>query len=506
MFTRNSMMRSFLSCVAFVATAAVGSAAFGQLYSNTAAIAIPETGTATPYPSTITVAGGPASIGNLIVTLRNLSHTYPADLAVLLVAPSGQAIELMNSNGGGNNAGSLTLGFSNTTILGLPNPLVSGTYAASGGSFALPAPAPVPPFLSGLVQLAGGNSNGVWTLFVHDRATGDSGAIAQGWSLEFAAQATPIAPTTFTYQGKLTGGASNGIIDARFIVFDNLTSTSPLNRVGAVSTATGIGLVDGVFTAPVNPGVLLPGDRKTWLQVEVANPSGSAFVALTPRQPITPTPLASATLTLDYSSGLLIGSSAVVGNQHAPLNQGGKSRFGYAISASGLNEFLGMQPIVAPGTAGCGNSGDLAFFTWECQTSVSREIMRINGSGNVGIGTTAPLAKLDVRGSIALGDGTLRAASGNEDLRLLRGTVAGGGGVANGSGFTSNQPSVGRYNVVFNTPFSSLPSITATTFDSGSVLTVSISTVTTTGATLFVRTSAGALTNSPFAFTVMGPR
>ena len=506
MFTRNSMMRSFLSCVAFVAAAAAGSAAFGQNYSNTAAITIPTVGTAAPYPSTITVAGGPASIGSLIVTLRGFSHTFPQDVQVLLVAPSGQAIVLMNSNGSAAEAVGLTLEFSSTTILGLPAPLVSGTYAASGGNVFFFPPAPLAPFLSGLAQLAGGNSNGVWKLFVSDRSNSNGGAIAQGWSLDFPDPATPIAPTTFTYQGKLTGGAGNGTIDTRFTVFDALTGSNRGNRVGAVSTATGIALVDGGFTAPVNPGVTLPVDRKTWLEVEVANPSGSAFVALTPRQPITPTPLASATLTLDYSSGLLLGLSGVVGTQHAPSNRGGKSRFGYALNVSGLTEFVGMQPIVAPGTGGCGNSGDLAFFTWECSISGSREIMRINGSGNVGIGTTAPLAKLDVRGSIALGDGTLRAASGTEDLRLLRGTVDGGGGVVNGSGFTSNQPSVGRYNVVFATPFSSVPSITAIAFNSGSVLTVSISTVTTTGAALIVHNSAGAPTNSPFAFTVMGPR
>ncbi|WP_460911917.1 hypothetical protein, partial [Staphylococcus aureus] len=30
-----------------------------------------------------------------------------------------------------------------------------------------------------------------------------------------------------------------------------------------------------------------------------------------------------------------------------------------------------------------GNSGDLLFYTWECNTAASREVMRINGRGNV---------------------------------------------------------------------------------------------------------------------------
>ena len=523
MFARASMMRSFLGCVAFVAAAAAGSAAFGQLYSNTAAITIPDLGTAAPYPSTITVAGGPASIRNIIVTLRGFSHTFPNDVQVLLVAPSGQAIVLMSNNGGGNYAVNLTLGFSSTAVLPLPIPLLSGTYVARGGSFAFTAPAPAPPFLPSLTNLAGADSNGVWRLFVNDAVASDSGSFAGGWSIMFVPEPiTPIARSMFTYQGKLTGGASNGTIDARFTVFDALIGTNALNRVGEVSTAANVALVNSVFTAPVNPNVLLPGDRKIWLQVEVANPSGSAFVALTPRQPITPAPLAAtaitagwssfaaladSALTLDYSAGLLIGSSAVVEDQYAVANRGGKSRFGYALNAAGTNEFLGMQAIVAPGTNGGGNSGDVAFFTWESNTFTSREIMRVNGRGNVGIGTTAPAAKLDVRGSIALGNnGQFRAAAGTEDLRLLCGTISLNGARTNGSGFTSSRPDVGIYRITYDTPFSSATVLTANVYDNGSPLTVSLLATTLTGSLVYVRNSAGALTDSSFGFTVIGPR
>ena len=389
------MMRSFLSCVAFAAATAVGSSAFGQVYSNGTAITIPSIGNAAPYPSTITVAGGPASIGNFVVTLRGFSHTYPQDVRVLLVAPSGQAVQLMNANGINTGVVGLTLGLSNTAVLPLPIPLVSGMYAASGGSYAFAAPAPAPPFLPGLANLAGENSNGVWRLFVNDSVGGDSGSLAGGWSIDFAEPITPIAPSTFTYQGKLTGGASSGTIDARFTVFDALTSNTSFNRVGAVSTATGIALVDGVFTAPVNPGVLLPGDRKIWLQVEVANPSGSAFVALAPRQPISPAPLASAA--------------------------------------------IGLR-------------------------------------------------------------------SGIEDLRLLRGILNTTGGRVNGSGFTSSRTGVGIYNIVYDTPFSAPAVLTANVIDLGAALTVSVAGPGSTGAQVYVRNSAGALTDSPFAFTVIGPR
>ena len=64
-----------------------------KTFRNTAAIAIPgsgEDGPGAPYPSTIEVSGfKKPQILDVNVTLRLLSHNFPHDIDVLLVAPDG---------------------------------------------------------------------------------------------------------------------------------------------------------------------------------------------------------------------------------------------------------------------------------------------------------------------------------------------------------------------------------------------------------------------------------
>ncbi len=84
-------------------------------------------------------------------------------------------------------------------------------------------------------------------------------------------------------------------------------------------------------------------------------------------------------------------------------------------------------------------------------------------TANVGIGTTAPLAKLDVRGDIRMGPtGAQRVASGPESLRLVRGIINATGSIGAGSGFTVTRTALGRYLVTFTPSFSAVPAVTAT--------------------------------------------
>jgi len=91
------------------------------------------------------------------------------------------------------------------------------------------------------------------------------------------------------------------------------------------------------------------------------------------------------------------------------------------------------------------------------------QAVSVDNFGNVGIGTAAPLARLDVRGDIRLGStGQYRAAGGDEALRIVRGIVSASGGIITGSGFQVTHPSLGHYTITFNTPFAGTPTMTAT--------------------------------------------
>jgi len=132
-----------------------------------------------------------------------------------------------------------------------------------------------------------------------------------------------------------------------------------------------------------------------------------------------------------------------------------------------------------------------------------------SGIGEVGIGTTSPGAKLDVRGSIKLGSsGQYYAPGGQENLRIIRGVVTAAGGIIVGSGFTVSHPSSGLYTITFSTAFTGAPAVTVSADSGGSVPLVA----TTDGATanyvsfkLFYSTS-GSANDGAFHFIAVGPQ
>jgi subtilisin-like proprotein convertase family protein len=203
-------------------------------FCNAAAITINDNTTATPYPSTIAVAGQTGVISNITVDLLGVSHTFPDDIQILLVGPGGQTLSLMSRAGGGTDIVGVNFTFDDAAA----GYLADGT-ALSGGTFrpssygniaSFPAPAPATttasPYAGTLSTFLGTNPNGTWSLYVQDVAAGDVGTISTGWCLNITtAPSVPPCPAT-VFQGSLAAG--------------DTTQTGRLVRNGVTSLCTAL--------------------------------------------------------------------------------------------------------------------------------------------------------------------------------------------------------------------------------------------------------------------------
>jgi hypothetical protein len=203
----------------YMLTTLVGLApAAATTFSNPASITINDAANATPYPSTVAVAGLGTSVADVNATLSGFTHTFPADVDVLLVGPGGQSVVLMSDVPqedpfcGGAVSGAI-LTFDDAAAGQIPpgSNLASGTYQPTNNNVfdikcgpapeapdAFPAPAPAGPYGSTLAGFNGTNPNGTWSLYVLDDGGGDAGSIMNGWSLTIDAPlaATPQPVTT----------------------------------------------------------------------------------------------------------------------------------------------------------------------------------------------------------------------------------------------------------------------------------------------------------------------
>lgn len=157
---------------------------------NAAALTVPALGPATPaYPSTITVSNLTGVVNKVTVTLSNVTHSFPSDLDIVLVGPSGANVMLMSDVSVGDNPVSgVTLTFDDASADALPEfaPILPGAYRPTNyGTNDVLTGGPAGPFgttLSVFRGLDGSAANGAWSLYVVDDANGDGGSIG-GWSL-----------------------------------------------------------------------------------------------------------------------------------------------------------------------------------------------------------------------------------------------------------------------------------------------------------------------------------
>jgi hypothetical protein len=171
-------------------------AAGAKTFSNPASIPIPTVGGAPT--SLIVVAGQTAPVSDVNVAISGYSEGSGADVSMVLIAPGGQALLLMQAAGGdGTPVNNVNLRLDDSAGFLLPSgPLISGAFRPTNLSGAPPSisgvtvqnPGPAGGGTATLASVFNGTSaNGSWSLVVRDLFIGGgSGEVAGGWSLELS--------------------------------------------------------------------------------------------------------------------------------------------------------------------------------------------------------------------------------------------------------------------------------------------------------------------------------
>lgn len=172
------------------------------IFSNTSPITIVDASTASLYPSQITVSGIsgniPVTAGSVKVTLNGFNHSFPDDVGIVLVGPTGAALLLQDGAGANPDMVNVTYSLSDAGSASLPDTTAwtAGIYKPTayytGDSFPVPGPGTVfgnpGPAGAGTATFSstfgGTNPNGTWSLYIADFSAADEGSISGGWTLD----------------------------------------------------------------------------------------------------------------------------------------------------------------------------------------------------------------------------------------------------------------------------------------------------------------------------------
>lgn len=184
-----------------------------QTFTNNNLTTINALGNASPYPSTITASGMPGTITNVTVSLNTLTHTFPRDIDMILVSPTGQAVTLMSDVAGSSTITANIVFADGSPAIPQSSSIVSGTYApteSDNTTDTYPAPGPgtvTPPALLSTFNTY--NANGVWSLYIVDDLGGDGGSIAS-WSITITTSGCLITvPVGATDEAEACGTHTN---------------------------------------------------------------------------------------------------------------------------------------------------------------------------------------------------------------------------------------------------------------------------------------------------------
>lgn len=191
----------------------------------------------TNYPSVITVSGLTGVVTKVTVTFA-VTSTFPDDLDILLVGPTGAMSLVMSDAEGSGDHTNITYTFDQTAAAGLPNDPTTvtpaGTFKPTNFAGALTATEPGGqdnfPTAGGLMSYPtdfaifnGSNPNGDWKLYVVDDQVIDNNSLPNGWSIDIQSS-VPVA--TASVSGRVTSQSSgNGLGGVRVVLSGgNLTT------------------------------------------------------------------------------------------------------------------------------------------------------------------------------------------------------------------------------------------------------------------------------------------
>jgi subtilisin-like proprotein convertase family protein len=211
---------------------------------NTAKITINDAAKASPYPSTINVAGL-SSIADVNVTLAGFTHSFPQDVSILLVGPTGQGVVLMSRAGGSAPVSNVRILFDDAAATALPptGTFTDGTYRPADykTSDSYQSPAPAGPYAKVLSAFNGLSPVGTWSLYVQDDASQDAGAINQGWALHITTTSGKAVFVGGTGPSLSIGQSAQGLqisVSGVPNVDYAIQSSSDLNNWSEVGTVT----------------------------------------------------------------------------------------------------------------------------------------------------------------------------------------------------------------------------------------------------------------------------
>ncbi len=219
---------------------------------------------------------------------------------------------------------------------------------------------------------------------------------------------------SFTYQGELSlsGSPANAPHDFEFRLFSSPTGGA---QVGGAILRPGTDVMNGLFTATIDPSPGVLDGQPRWLQVAV-RPAGSnaSFTVLSPRQAITPAPYAARSLSerwTDTGNSVLTSdpsvervfinrSSPVTTAEYfgitAPVPNGG---FGGMYINTSAPQGMPFYGYAVDGSARAYHYLDTQG-TWALVNGV--QSVMVSSAGNVGIGTSpATDTRVSVGGTVA---------------------------------------------------------------------------------------------------------